>query len=281
MIGNWGKRIASDFSITLAEIALAIPRMQRLETPIIRIMSYAQEPWGQDQHEAERFRRLREIVNRFADAGITAIHENCMNWGGFSADHTLRLVEEVPGLKLVFDTGNPVFQRDRSKPEPYPWQDPMEFWLKGEGAYRSTSTSRTASTPSPTTSSRNTPSPAKARPSSAKSSPRPPIRLQGRTRHRAPRRHRFPRPRSLRRRLGSVLRFLRRIRPPVRPPDRHTLADSIQRMNPPQPRVAGETSVEADPFASRLDGERGVVCIRNKIPPDFRFLAQFPENFPM
>ena len=51
-----------------------------------------------------------------------------MNWGGFSPQHTLRLIEEVPGLKLVFDTGNPVFQRDRSKPEPYPWQDPMEFF---------------------------------------------------------------------------------------------------------------------------------------------------------
>lgn len=77
---------------------------------------------------AERFRRLREIVQRFADAGIDALHENCMNWGGFSAQHTLRLVEAVPGLKLIFDTGNPVFQRDRSKPEPHPWQDPLEFY---------------------------------------------------------------------------------------------------------------------------------------------------------
>jgi sugar phosphate isomerase/epimerase len=129
-IGNWGKKISSDFSITLAEIERAIPRMKRLNTPMIRIMSYAQEPWGSDQNEAERFRRLREIVKRFSDEGLTAIHENCMNWGGFSAEHTLRLIEQVPGLKLVFDTGNPVFQLDRSKPEPFPWQDPMEFWLK-------------------------------------------------------------------------------------------------------------------------------------------------------
>lgn len=129
-IGNWGKKISSDFAITLAEIDRAIPRMKRLGTPMIRIMSYAQEPWGEDQDEAERFQRLREIVKRFADEGITAVHENCMNWGGFSAEHSLRLVEEVPGLKLVFDTGNPVFQLDRSKPEPFPWQDPLDFWLK-------------------------------------------------------------------------------------------------------------------------------------------------------
>ena len=129
-IGNWGKKISSDFSITLAEIERAIPRMKRLGTPMIRIMSYAQEPWGADQDEQERFRRLREIVKRFADEGLTAVHENCMNWGGFSAEHSLRLVEEVPGLNLVFDTGNPVFQLDRSKPEPFPWQDPLDFWLK-------------------------------------------------------------------------------------------------------------------------------------------------------
>jgi sugar phosphate isomerase/epimerase len=128
LIGNWGKKITSDFAVTLAEIDRAIPRMQRLDTKLIRIMSYAQEPWGQDQFEKERFRRLREIVKRFADAGITAAHENCMNWGGFSAAHTLRLIDEVPGLKLVFDTGNPVFQLDRSQPEPSPWQNAWTFW---------------------------------------------------------------------------------------------------------------------------------------------------------
>ena len=128
LIGNWGKAIDSDFAITIGEVERAIPRMQRMGTRLIRVMSYKQEPWGQDQFEQERFSRLREITSRFADAGLQAIHENCMNWGGFSPQHTLRLIEEVPGLKLVFDSGNPVFQRDRSKPEPYPWQDPMEFF---------------------------------------------------------------------------------------------------------------------------------------------------------
>ena len=128
LIGNWGKKISSDFAITIAEIDRAIPRMQRLGTKLVRIMSYAQEPWGEDQHEEERFRRLRLIVTRFADAGIVAAHENCMNWGGFSAQHTLRLIEEVPGLKLVFDTGNPVFQIDRSAAQATEWQDAFAFW---------------------------------------------------------------------------------------------------------------------------------------------------------
>ena len=128
LIGNWGKKIDSDFAITIAEIERAIPRMKRLGTKLIRIMSYAQEPWGEDQEEEERFRRVREIHQRFADEGLIAVHENCSNWGGFSAAHTLRLVEEVPGLKLVFDTGNPIFQRDRSKSLPHPWQDALSFY---------------------------------------------------------------------------------------------------------------------------------------------------------
>lgn len=128
LIGNWAKSIDTDFSLTLAEIERAIPRMQRLGTQFVRIMSYAQEPWGEDQKEAERFRRLREIVARFQDAGLQALHENCMNWGGFSAAHSLKLIEEVPGLRLIFDTGNPVFQLDRSQTKPYPWQNALEFY---------------------------------------------------------------------------------------------------------------------------------------------------------
>ncbi|MEM6321525.1 MAG: sugar phosphate isomerase/epimerase [Bacteroidota bacterium] len=128
MIGSWAKTIHSDWELTLAEINRCIPRMQRLGVQFARIMSYAQCTWGEEQFEQERFRRLREITARFKAAGLEALHENCMNWGGFSAYHTLRLLEEVPGLRLVFDTGNPVFQRDRSKPTPYPWQNALEFY---------------------------------------------------------------------------------------------------------------------------------------------------------
>lgn len=130
LIGSWSKPIHSDWSITLEEIDRCIPRMQKLNVKYARIMSYAQLPWGEDQQEQERFRRLREIVARFKDAGLEALHENCMNWAGFSADHTLRLLDEVPGLRLVFDTGNPVFQRDRSKDEPFPWQNAYAFFQK-------------------------------------------------------------------------------------------------------------------------------------------------------
>ena len=121
LIGNWAKKITDDFSITEAEIARAIPRMQRLGAKLIRVMSYAvcKDDDGKDLEEQfapERIRRMTEINKRFADAGLTVVHENCMNWGGMSPSYVQRMAEAVPGMKWVFDTGNPVFIDDRDRP---------------------------------------------------------------------------------------------------------------------------------------------------------------------
>lgn len=126
-IANWGKKIDEPFDSSLAEVRRAIPRMKRLGTKLVRVMSFAVRP-DEDQMEEERFRRLREIQRMFADEGLTAVHENCMNYGGMGWQFTLKLVENVPGLKLVFDTGNPVATEDRSKPKPYPMQSSWEFY---------------------------------------------------------------------------------------------------------------------------------------------------------
>ena len=121
LIGNWGKKIGDDFGITEAEINRAIPRMQRLGAKLIRVMSYAvcKDDKGADLEEQfadERIKRMRAINQRFADAGITVLHENCMNWGGMSPSYVKRMAEAVPGMKWVFDTGNPVFIDDRDRP---------------------------------------------------------------------------------------------------------------------------------------------------------------------
>ena len=93
----------------------------------IRIMSF--KP-GDDEYRipAEVFRRVKEVTNRFLDAGLQPVHENCMNYGGMSWQHALELLDKCPGLKWVFDTANPIFNPDRSKPKPWPKQDPWEFW---------------------------------------------------------------------------------------------------------------------------------------------------------
>ena len=130
-IGNWASRIADPFEISLQQAARAIPRMTRLGCRIIRVMSYAIEKNADgsdaaEQFAPERFRRLRDLQARFQDAGIIMVHENCMNYGGMSIAHALETLENVPGLRWVFDTGNPVFNEDRSHPGQR--QDAWEFY---------------------------------------------------------------------------------------------------------------------------------------------------------
>ena len=124
---NWAKTVHDPFEITLGEVRRCIPRMQRLGTKFARIMSF--KP-GDDEERIPPavFERVREVTKMLLDAGITPVHENCMNYGGMSWRHALELLEKVPGLRWVFDTANPVFNPDRSKPKPWPQQDPWEFW---------------------------------------------------------------------------------------------------------------------------------------------------------
>jgi sugar phosphate isomerase/epimerase len=126
-IMNWAKTVQSPWDVTLGEVRRCIPRMTRLGTKFVRIMSFKPGE-AEDKTPALVFDRVREVTRMFLDAGVTPVHENCMNYGGMSWRHTLELLENVPGLKLVFDTANPVFNPDRSKPKPWSQQDPWEFW---------------------------------------------------------------------------------------------------------------------------------------------------------
>jgi sugar phosphate isomerase/epimerase len=127
-IMNWAKKLEDPFEITLAEVKRCLPRMIRLGAKLVRIMSF--KP-GDEEYKipAEVFRRVKDVTNQFLDAGIQPVHENCMNYGGMSWQHTLELLDKCPGLKLVFDTGNPVFIADRTKPKPWPRQNAWEFWM--------------------------------------------------------------------------------------------------------------------------------------------------------
>jgi len=125
-IANWAKNINDSFDITLAEVERAIPRMKRLGTKLIRIMSYARCE-GEEQYAAERFKRLSEVVAMFKENGLQPVHENCMNYGGMSWKHSVELMENVPGLKLIYDTGNSPFMKDYAKGGDV-WQDSWEFY---------------------------------------------------------------------------------------------------------------------------------------------------------
>lgn len=126
-IMNWAKTPADPFSITLAEVERTIPRMQRLGTRFVRIMSFKPKD-DDDRIPAEVVERVQTVTQRLIDAGLQPVHENCMNYGGMSSRHALELLEKVPGLKWVFDTANPVFNPDRAQSKPWPRQDAWEFW---------------------------------------------------------------------------------------------------------------------------------------------------------
>jgi len=134
-IANWSThpRNEIDFENSLNALKRAIPRMQKAGTYFIRGMSFGitrdEEP---DNPELEKiiFKKVQTFVNLCEDSGIFYLHENCMNYGGLSYFHTLRLLDSVksPNLRLVFDTGNPVGSDHHVGNPPYQKQNSWEFY---------------------------------------------------------------------------------------------------------------------------------------------------------
>jgi sugar phosphate isomerase/epimerase len=112
-IANWARPITIDPQVDIDDLKGAIPRMKRLGTPFIRVMSYpndADHPLSEPAWRAESIRRMKELAHIAEDGGVILAHENCSGWGGLSAENSNILLGEVdsPALKVVFDTGNPV-----------------------------------------------------------------------------------------------------------------------------------------------------------------------------
>ena len=134
-VANWGKDVfkEEDFELSVAMLKRAIPRMNRLATKMIRGMSFAiqKESCPHDPEvEAQVFKKVNYLVKMCEDAGIIYGHENCMNYGGQSYEHTLRLLDQIksPAFKLIFDTGNPVFADLRIGAPPYTKQNAWVFY---------------------------------------------------------------------------------------------------------------------------------------------------------
>lgn len=134
-VANWGlaPRSDEDYAKSKQELLTAVPRMKRLGIGLIRGMSFkltGDEPFDNPELEKILFAKVGELVEICAENGIIYGHENCMNYGGQSHFHTLRLLDHVKNqnLKLIFDTGNPVFTFRRLGPLPYPLQKTREFY---------------------------------------------------------------------------------------------------------------------------------------------------------
>lgn len=134
-IANWAKSIADPPDSSYEELESAIPRLHKLGTKLVRVMSFKcpeDTSINAPEIETEVIKRMKHLTKIAEDGGVVLVHENCDNWGGRSYEHTLKLMDAVqsPNLRLVFDTGNPVFRKDIrfGSSEPFPYQSAIEFY---------------------------------------------------------------------------------------------------------------------------------------------------------
>lgn len=134
-VANWSRspRSDADFEASRKELLTAVPRMHKLGIKMIRGMSFrraADETFDNPDLEKVIFAKVKELVRICEGEGIIYGHENCMNYGGQSWHHTLRLLENINSdhFQLIFDTGNPTFNFSRLGPKPYKLQSSWEFY---------------------------------------------------------------------------------------------------------------------------------------------------------
>ncbi len=108
-IANWARPVTGDFEIDRRDLLCSAPRMHRLGTPFLRIMSYARGEADEKTWSVESVRRVAELSRMAEGEGIILIHENCDGWASAEPENLARLLDSVPSdaLKIVFDMGNP------------------------------------------------------------------------------------------------------------------------------------------------------------------------------
>ena len=131
-VANWGWEPMNDdhFNQTREQLVRAIARMKKLNCTMLRGMSFKaqwERPAWDPEVEKHVFAKVNTLVKMCQDAGVEYLHENCNNYGGQSWKHTLKLLEHVPGMKLIFDTGNPVLNYDRSNGDEL--DDMQDSWV--------------------------------------------------------------------------------------------------------------------------------------------------------
>ncbi len=109
-IANWARPITTDFQIDVDELRRSIPRMRKLNTNLIRVMSYPNDGLDELSWRNEVFRRLKELAHIAEEEDVIIGHENCDGWGAESPENLKILMQEIdsPALQVIFDTGNPV-----------------------------------------------------------------------------------------------------------------------------------------------------------------------------
>ena len=148
LIGSWSKNIKSDFALTLDEVDRAIPRMQQLGTNIVRVMSYAQQPWGERPARTGTLpppaRNHHTLQRRRPDHRSRELHE--LGWllqcphpapdrGSARAETHLRHRQPVSSDRSIPEpqrttagiASSTAAEGSQGKPTP-PWQDAWQFY---------------------------------------------------------------------------------------------------------------------------------------------------------
>jgi len=109
-IANWARVIRGDFEIDKQDLLRAAPRMHKINTPYLRIMSYAQGEAEPKEWASEALKRVRELTRMAEGEGIVLIHENCDGWASAEPENLKHLLDFIQSdsLKIVFDMGNPL-----------------------------------------------------------------------------------------------------------------------------------------------------------------------------
>ena len=119
-IANWACRITDPFEHSVDTLQRTIPRMQKMNTRYIRVMSYPNDNMTEEAWGNEAVRRMQLLGEIAEEAGIVLVVENCDGWASISADHYARFFEKVnsPAVQAVYDTGNP---SSHGQPNTWEW----------------------------------------------------------------------------------------------------------------------------------------------------------------
>ncbi len=122
-IANWATRITDPFEKSVEILQRAIPRMQRLGTRFIRVMSYPNNGLPETEWRAESIRRMRELGTLAEAGGIVLAVENCDGWASTRPDAYAEYFAEInsPAVRAVYDTGNPASHGHRNT---------LEWWTQ-------------------------------------------------------------------------------------------------------------------------------------------------------
>lgn len=109
-IANWARPITTPFERDTEDLRRAVPRMRRLHTRLIRVMSYPNAGLPEAEWKREAVKRMRELSAIADGEGVVLALENCDGWASSSPMNLGEFMTDVgsSALKIVFDSGNAI-----------------------------------------------------------------------------------------------------------------------------------------------------------------------------